>query len=363
MNGLQRTGIAAAVFFLSLAVATVAYAYLPAGIENVIKSWFSSAGKLVKMEFYPSTAEVAKNDRCLMYVNKNTMNFELSCDGQAATVIGSASALGCVQDGAGNLLCNSFTSTDQNSHAVPGANRQRYFDNDVNLTPDPLCANYGQSGMVTIIDSTEGAADTYALCDGTTLVDYTNATIDAFAPFGFSTGGTVVPPAADDDCKCHLFNLDAPLPAVDFITMVVTTLDADDTVKIGIYNEVGTRQYFEGVLVVTSAAEVKTANALKICIGGTNADVSCAADSECPASTCVTTAPPMPRGSYWFCEGQNVEGGVSLVVLKAAPSGETQYGASFTSTTLCVAGDLPNTLAVTKTWSSTTRPYVVLSDE
>ena len=60
-------------------------------------------------------------------------------------------------------------------------------------------------------------------------------------------------------------------------------------------------------------------------------------------------------------QGQNVVTASAAILNKA--DSQAQYGGSFTSTTLCVAGDLPNTLAITPTWSAVTRPYVVLTDE
>ncbi len=63
------------------------------------------------------------------------------------------------------VAAGTISSGDQTSS--PG-NRWRILDNDVDLTPDPSCANSGEAGVLTILDIDEGPSDTFVICDGTT---------------------------------------------------------------------------------------------------------------------------------------------------------------------------------------------------
>lgn len=159
-------GILALALVLAQSV-TPADAALRRAIENVVESWFGSGGQLNKMEFFPSTV-TPKPDRCTVWVDKTTLNMMVGCDENTATVLASASALGCTQSASGVLTCNSFISTDQNSLSPVAANRWRVFDNDVDLTPNPSCADYGQAGTLTLLDVDESATDVYVICNGTT---------------------------------------------------------------------------------------------------------------------------------------------------------------------------------------------------
>jgi len=91
---------------------TSAYAFLPIGIENTIKSWFNSANKLVAMTI------------------------------------------------AGTLTADTIVSPDQDD-ALP--NRTRLFRNTVDRT----CAANGVANQLTLVD-TLGTGNRWCLCDGTT---------------------------------------------------------------------------------------------------------------------------------------------------------------------------------------------------
>ena len=92
-------------------------AFIPAAIEQAIKSWFNSAGKLV---------------------------------GFTAT---------------GTITAGDFVSPDRTTTAP---NRIRIIANDSSLTPDPTCAASGLANTITFIDVNEAAGtDTWMICEGT----------------------------------------------------------------------------------------------------------------------------------------------------------------------------------------------------
>lgn len=318
---------------------TPAHAFLPNSIETVIKSWFNSVGQLVKLTFVPSTPTTSDANRCVVYMNRTTGDLESSCAGRPATVVASASSLGCTVDSGGNMACNSFTSTDQNNLGTPAANRQRLYDNDVNLTPDPSCSAYGLSGVLTLFDVSEGAADLYAVCDGSTTADYVNATVNVLRPFGWTIGSGSAPqePADDDDCYCFQFTVTTALAALEKTTVRVGASDADDTVKMAIYSEDGLTELYEGAINVTSIGYKTVANEL--------------------------TAPALPRGDYWFCVGYN-EVTANAWSLEPAWDGEFLYNATAALNEACPAGDMPSTISPTPVWGATIiHPIIALSDE
>lgn len=158
----------AVVFFL--VSATAVEASLPGAIENTIRTWFNSAAKLIGMAFAPSTGPTAfPAGLCPIWMDSATLNLVAKCsDTGQVTVLANSSVLGCVQDADGNLTCNSFASLDQNGLTPRAANRWRVFDNDVDLTPNPSCADYGEAGVMTMLDIDESAVDDWVWCDGTT---------------------------------------------------------------------------------------------------------------------------------------------------------------------------------------------------
>ena len=162
---MKRLGLVAFGLFL---LAATADAFMPAGIEQVIRSWFSGAGKLVKFEIFPSAVSNPRADRCTVWMDRTTMNLMAGCDGATSTVVASGSALGCSVDASGNMTCNTFVSGDQNALSPVAANRFRVLDNDVDLTPNPTCADYGQAHTLTLLDVDESATDVYVICNGTT---------------------------------------------------------------------------------------------------------------------------------------------------------------------------------------------------
>ena len=320
-----------------LLLAVPAYAYLPANIEGVVKSWMNSAGQLVRLSFAPTTPQISAANRCDVYMNRTTGDLESSCAGRAATVIASASTLGCSVDSGGNMLCNSFTSADQNNLASPAANRQRLYDNDVNLTPDPSCSAYGLAGVETLIDLDESATDLWGVCDGTTLADYLNPFFRAVSPYGVSTGGSGTSLPADENCLCWLMPMPDPMRSMEKATIRVGGADADDTLEIGVFSFDGQTELFEARPTISSIAVVTATNDL--------------------------TGPAMPRGDYWLCLGANVVT-AQAESIDAAGGGALRRGLSFTLAGGCPAGEMPSTINTAgAAWGTSIVPSIIFSDE
>ena len=91
-------------------------AFMSVAVENAIKSWFNSAGKLV---------------------------------GFTAT---------------GALTAGSFVSP---SLGATGANRIRVIANDTDIVTNATCANQGLANTLTILDVDESSTDTWVICNGT----------------------------------------------------------------------------------------------------------------------------------------------------------------------------------------------------
>ena len=104
------------ILFLLLSI-NFAQAYLPTNLENALRSWFNAAGKLVGF-----------------------------------TAIGTITA-------------DKFEASDQ---VATGANQIRLLDNDVDITPNPTCANVGVANTITLLDIDESATDVWVVCAGTT---------------------------------------------------------------------------------------------------------------------------------------------------------------------------------------------------
>ena len=109
------TGIFVVVTLLMLAIN--AEAFLPTGIEDAIRSWFSSAGKLIQLTFSPSTPQTSLSGQCRWSMDRATNNLVASCDGSAQRILVNTADLGCVENASGDLSCASFTSGDQNDRS------------------------------------------------------------------------------------------------------------------------------------------------------------------------------------------------------------------------------------------------------
>lgn len=324
----------------TLVVAQVAYAYLPANIENVIKSWFNSAGQLVRMTFSPSAARVAKNNKCDVYMNQTTGDLEATCDEQSATVLASASSLGCHVEAGGHMVCNTFTSLDQNSLTPAAANRFRIYDNDVDLNPNPACAQYGLAGVVTLFDSNENATDNWIICNGTETADYLNPTATRSSPYGVSTGGSAMTePADDDDCRCWQMTNEIALAALEKATVRVAGADADDTLEFAVYDTTGATELFEATATITGIAVITMTNGI--------------------------TAPAFPRGDYWLCVGFN-QANTNDWSIDGAGAGALQRVKTFAIDEGCPAGEMPATVDPSSAaWASaaTIVPSITFTDE
>lgn len=331
----------ALITILTVLVSTNAQAFLSSAIETTIKTWFSSAGKLVGMRFYEDTSPPTPlANTCDIYMDAATDSLIASCDGGAGRVVVGSASTACSEDGNGNLTCNTVTSLDQNSLTTPAANRFRIFDNDVDLTPNPSCTDYGQAGILSLLDKDESSVDNYVWCDGTSeltsLSQAGNATKIA-APFGFGHGSSTATAMTDDNCACRLFSLSRPILDLDMATVIVTApdTDANEATTLGIYSLDGLTQYFTGALTDTAGAVVNVSNA--------------------------TAAPgTMIAGDYWFCTAHNAAAAVETR-LRAVDS-DTSRSASFSQT--CAAGALPATLTnAAITFNNVALPHVVLTDE
>lgn len=131
---------------------------LPSGIENTIRGWFGSSGKLVNLEFSPSANTVSRTGFCKWRMNTSSKVMQVSCNGSAYTNLVGTGTISCSDDGAGNLNCNSFTSNDQDPNNVV-----RVFRNTTGST----CATIGVANKLTLFDKAS-STNLWCLCDGTT---------------------------------------------------------------------------------------------------------------------------------------------------------------------------------------------------
>ena len=321
--------------------ATAAHAFLPVNIENTIKTWFSSAGKLVGFRFFEDNSPpTPKANTCDLYMDAATDSLVASCDGGAATVVVGAASIACNQDGNGNLVCNTLSSLDQNSLASPAANRWRIFDNDVDLTPNPSCLDYGQTGILTVLDVNENAADNYVLCDGNTEIgslSYSGPATKLTGAWGFGHGGSQTSALTDDVCLCRLFPLQAAIVDLDVLSVIITAADSDanEATTLGVYSFDGLTQYFTGTLTDTATGNVNTTNG--------------------------TAAPSvMVPADYWFCTGYNQT--VNTELRLRSVNGDAQRTAGFSQT--CAGGTMPAILtSAAITYTTAVLPQVFLSDE
>lgn len=142
-----------------LSLVAVAEASLPSGIENTIRGWFNSAGKLMRLTFAKTTAKTAKAGTCELFMDSATNTFKVSCNGNAPTSLIGTGTVSCTDDGAGNLTCNSFNSPDQDP-TLP--NVSRIYRNTVGRT----CAANGVANTLSTLD-TVASPNRWCTCDGT----------------------------------------------------------------------------------------------------------------------------------------------------------------------------------------------------
>ena len=165
-----RRSVFASVLLLLVTVG-IAQAYMPIALENVIKTWFNSAGKLIGFRIYESSAAPAvsgAND-CRLYVDATTNSLMASCGTKAYTYLVNGTAnVGCTTDVNGVQTCTGgYVSTDQGPAT---ANAIRVL---ANATPQP-CNAAGVWGQLTLTQTTPGGA--YCFCNGQQLLSCISGT-------------------------------------------------------------------------------------------------------------------------------------------------------------------------------------------
>ena len=145
------------------------HAFMPVAIENVIRSWFNGAGKLVRFTFSESTAPtLSTSGKCVLYMDATANALMASCNGGTfKMVIGSGGAANCAEDTEGVLTCTGYISANQNVRTIPEANRIVLQD-DEGTPATPLCSTDGVSGTMTLMDIDSSSIDTYVACNNTT---------------------------------------------------------------------------------------------------------------------------------------------------------------------------------------------------
>ena len=305
-----------------LLLAAPAYAYLPANIEGVVKSWMNAAGQLVKLRFSPSTNNTVPTGTCDLWVDKNNNSFTAQCGAGNPTIVAALSALGCSQDASGNFICNSISSVDQNTLATPAANRFRLYDNDVNLTPDPTCVNYGVAGVLSKIDADESSNDAFVQCSGTQEI----GTANYLEPFGEPGGNVGAAPAANE-CTCFVGLVPALMKDLDDVEVEVTTADAatTGTTDLAIYSPDGQSRYFQATVTTPfQSTGVKT------------------------VSNSITSPPAIPAGSVLVCLTVSANA-AELRLRGVRDSGATanKHMRYLSTGSACNAGSAPSTLSPT----------------
>ena len=157
---------------LLLVTAGIAQAYMPIALENVIKTWFNSAGKLIGFRIYesPAAPAVSGTNNCRLYVDATSNSLMASCGTKAYTyLVGGSATTPCTQDINGNMTCNTFISVNQDPTA---ANAIRLRSNDSGTAR--TCATAGTADQLTIIDKAAGATETWCFCNGATELSCLN---------------------------------------------------------------------------------------------------------------------------------------------------------------------------------------------
>jgi len=172
---------------------------------------------------------------------------------------------------AGTVTAGGIDTTDQTSS--PG-NRMRLRDNDVNLTPDPSCADC-PAGEICLVDTDENAADRWEFCEGTTMrlrlpsggTGGTAATVDGNQTFTF---------AVLDDDGVYFWEPDNPVTGlhmnVDSLTdfRLVTWPDFDMTPLSTAVQQTVTNKYLRDTSVIFQQ-NADTSKFLKFNLAGLSA--------------------------------------------------------------------------------------------
>ncbi len=172
---------------------------------------------------------------------------------------------------AGTVTAGGIDTTDQTSS--PG-NRMRLRDNDVDLTPDPSCADC-PAGEICLVDTDENAADRWEFCEGTTMrlrlpsggTGGTAATVDGNQTFTF---------AVLDDDGVYFWEPDNPVTGlhmnVDSLTdfRLVTWPDFDMTPLSTAVQQTVTNKYLRDTSVIFQQ-NADTSKFLKFNLAGLSA--------------------------------------------------------------------------------------------
>jgi hypothetical protein len=126
------------------------------------------------------------------------------------------------------------------------------------------------------------------------------------------------------------------MPALDTMELNVTTLDADDVLKFGIYSENGQTRFFSCTFPVTATGAKTCAN----------------------AESLVT----VPEGNYWFCFAESTVNTEDWQIARA--NGDTPYRIA-SETFTCASGNLPSTYtpAARSVGTGTSTPYLWVTDD
>lgn len=312
---------------------------LPSGVENAIRGWFDGAGR-VAIVLKERLAPNLSTGECVFYNDKTTHTAQLRCkstDGESATVLLGATA--CETDSAGNMECNTFTSRDQNTLAVPAANRNSLYDNDVDLTPNPTCAALGLDGQMRWFDQDESTVDAYVPCTGTQPFWVSTFT----QLFGNPETNVGQAPSANE-CDCYLGNNPNWIRDLDNVQMVVTTADAatTGTSDIAIYSPDGQVQYFQAT--VTTGFQ---------------------ATGEETIANSITAPPAVPPGPLLFCLTVSTNAAdLRLEGVRDSSGGVPQikWQRYLSTGSACNGGAAPATLTPTYSFATADPWYVSLSD-
>lgn len=340
MRFLRRTAVWFVVFSVVWWAVAPAEAALKRAIENALESWFDSAGRaaiLLKERLVPSIPV----GTCVLVMDRSTDSLMAKCNtasGENQGAIMSGNPFSCVDEsGTGDLVCKTVSTYDQNLLSPPAANRLSLYDNDVDLTPNPICANLGVGSTFRIFDQVEGAPDAYIGCTGTTPVWQSFVTM----PFGAKGGGQVGGSA--NECQCVVGSLNGWIADLNNIEVEVTTADGTTTgtSSIGIYSIDGQTQYFASGAITTAFQST---------------------GDKTIANTITTPSSIPPGDSALICLAVSTNAtDLRLRSVRDSGAGAMKVAAFTTTGSGCNAGAVAATLTPTLTYAATDVWYLSLS--
>lgn len=337
---MKLRGLWGGVLVAALVCAPVAHASLRSAIENALESWFDSAGKvaiILKERIVPSL----RIGECALVMDRSTDGLAAKCKtaaGENQTILLSGNPYACVDEsGTGDLVCKTVSTFDQNLLSPAAANRLSLYDNDVDLTPDPTCGNYGIAGTQRTLDQIEGSTDAYIPCAGTQ--PYMVSTVEM--PFGIIQDDVAEAPAANE-CQCLVGRVTGWIKDLNNIEVYVQTADGvtTGTSSIGIYSVDGQVKYFTSGAITTAfqSTGYKT------------------------IANTTTTPEAIPPGEILLCLAVD-SNATDLRLIGTLDSGATspKMGSFVTTGSGCNGGAAAATLTPTITYAARAPWYVSLS--